>query len=184
MKYSCKSFAFFKERLLHLHQHVWQKTVLEGFQSCCQKRSSIHTLVHDGNEANSDKGKAEMLSSYILLKAGIPLFHFYVCSQDHHYCDMDPSFMDALTCTKEEIYDLLKNLNTSKAAGLDGISARMLKETASAIAPSLTYLFNSSIYQGCFPACYCLQTLCQFPNLPFKSLLQVVIGLCHYCQLL
>ena len=28
-----------------------------------------------------------------------------------------------------------------------------------------------------------LQILCQFPNLPLKSLLQVVIGLYHYCQL-
>jgi hypothetical protein len=43
---------------------------------------------------------------------------------------------------------LLRNLDTGKANGPDNISARMLKETASSIAPSLTCLFNLSIAKG------------------------------------
>ena len=40
---------------------------------------------------------------------------------------------------------MLLSLDTSKANGKDGISARMLKATAAAIAPSVTKLFNLSI---------------------------------------
>ena len=76
-----------------------------------------------------------------------------LCAQDQHFSELDYTFLDDLTCTEEEVYHLLKTLNTSKSAGPDGISVRMLKETASAIAPSLTDLFNNSIYHRCFPAC-------------------------------
>ena len=48
-----------------------------------------------------------------------------------------------LLCTEDEICAFLKSLDTSKASGPDGISARMLKATADAIAPSVTKLFNS-----------------------------------------
>ena len=44
--------------------------------------------------------------------------------------------------------ELLQTLDTSKASGPDDISTRMLKETASAIAPSLTTLFNYSVQNG------------------------------------
>ena len=43
------------------------------------------------------------------------------------------------------------SLNPAKSTGLDGISAIMLKSTASAIAPSLTKPFNMSIVAGYFP---------------------------------
>ena len=51
-------------------------------------------------------------------------------------------------------FSLLKSLDVSKANGPDGISARMLKFTAHAIAPSLTRLFNISIRLGRFPTCW------------------------------
>ena len=63
-----------------------------------------------------------------------------------------------------EVCFLLKNINASKATGPDGISARMLKETASAIAPSLTILFNCSISQRCFPACWKLANVVPIPK--------------------
>ena len=45
-------------------------------------------------------------------------------------------------------------LDTTKANGPDGISARMLKGTVSSIVPSLTRLFNISIMAGEFPHCW------------------------------
>ncbi len=45
---------------------------------------------------------------------------------------------------------MLKSLDTSKANGPDGISARMLKSTADVIAPSVTKLFNYSM-ECCYP---------------------------------
>ena len=59
--------------------------------------------------------------------------------------------LDDLLCTQEQVLNLLRNLDTGKANGPDNISARMLKETASSIAPSLTCLFNLSIANGQLP---------------------------------
>ena len=83
--------------------------------------------------ANSDKEKTEMLSSYFAKSWNTlvpPL-----CPQHYHYCDMDPSFMDALTCTQEKIL-----LSPEKP------------------------LFKSSIYQGCFPASWKLANIVPVPK--------------------
>ena len=42
-------------------------------------------------------------------------------------------------------------MKTSKAIGLDRISAKLLKDSASAIAPSLTKIINMSLLSGTFP---------------------------------
>ena len=47
--------------------------------------------------------------------------------------------LDDLLCTQEQVLHLLRSLDTGKVNGPDNISARMLKETASSIAPSLTH---------------------------------------------
>ena len=87
-----------------------------------------------------------------------------LCSEDCNQSESDSIFLDDLACTEEEVCFLLKNINVSKATGPDGISARMLKETASAIAPSLTILFNCSISQRCFPACWKLANVVPIPK--------------------
>ena len=46
----------------------------------------------------------------------------------------------------------LKQLKTNKAIGLDNISARLLKDSASAISASLTRLFNLSLETRTFPS--------------------------------
>ena len=51
-----------------------------------------------------------------------------------------------------EVYDILKSLDPTKAVGPDGINPRILKETASSVAPSLTRLFNYSLDCGKFPS--------------------------------
>ena len=45
----------------------------------------------------------------------------------------------------------LLNLDASKATGPDELPAKILKETAEVIAPSLTELFNKSLRLGCLP---------------------------------
>ena len=49
------------------------------------------------------------------------------------------------------VYKLQKNLKAHKATGPDGISARLLKETASQVAPAITLLFQASLLQGSVP---------------------------------
>ena len=56
--------------------------------------------------------------------------------------------MIQLLYTEEEVLDYLSSLDTAKANGPDGISARMLKKTALSITTSLTELFNTSIKLG------------------------------------
>ena len=50
-----------------------------------------------------------------------------------------------------EVAAALRSLDVSKATGPDEISARLLKETAEQIAPSLTLLYNKSLETGVFP---------------------------------
>ena len=49
-----------------------------------------------------------------------------------------------------DIEKTLKNLKVSKATGLDGIPAKILKLSSNIISPSLTYIFNLLISTGIF----------------------------------
>jgi hypothetical protein len=53
--------------------------------------------------------------------------------------------------TEEEVCVYLRNLNTHKASGLDGLSQKILKMSTYLIAPSLTKIFNKSLSSGMFP---------------------------------
>ena len=66
--------------------------------------------------------------------------------------DTCQSSLEHIQTNSMEVCDILKSLDTSKAVGPDGINPRLLKETASSIAPSLTRLFNYSLNCGEFPA--------------------------------
>ncbi len=59
--------------------------------------------------------------------------------------------MTDLTLTVEEVQAALESLDSTKATGPDGIPARLLKETASVISPSLCKLYNKSLELGIFP---------------------------------
>ena len=56
-----------------------------------------------------------------------------------------------LLCSEDDIIRLLLTLDTTKATGLDGISATMLKKTAAAAASLLTHLCNMSTIHGTVP---------------------------------
>ena len=49
------------------------------------------------------------------------------------------------------VTNLLRNIKPHKTAGPDNISARILKETADQIAPTLFLVFQASLMQGCVP---------------------------------
>ena len=82
-------------------------------------------LNHGSMTANTNEEKAEMLNSFStcfnptippLSPSNVPTASIRDDSID-------------LLCTEEDIYGLLSSLDTSKASGPDGISARMLKMT-------------------------------------------------------
>ena len=72
--------------------------------------------------------------------------------------------IDDLLCTEDEVYEMIVSLDTSKANGSDGISARMLKGTAHSITPVLTRLFNMSIESGIFPDKWKLSSVVPIPK--------------------
>ena len=53
--------------------------------------------------------------------------------------------------TSEFVSKYIIQLNSNKATGLDKISARMIKDAATVITPSITKLFNLSIQETIFP---------------------------------
>ena len=59
--------------------------------------------------------------------------------------------MGEITVDPSGVFKLLNNLNIHKVPWSDGLSARVLKECSSEIAPVLTYSFNESLAQGAVP---------------------------------
>ena len=61
--------------------------------------------------------------------------------------DSTYSTIDSLNLTVDGVSNLLHNLEVHKACGPDGISPRLLKETASNIAPMLTLIYQATLKQ-------------------------------------
>ena len=66
-------------------------------------------------------------------------------------CDMDQTAPNDIRLTASEVQAVLKSLDVSKATGSDEIPARLLRETAEVITPSLCHLFNKSLSTGSIP---------------------------------
>ena len=61
------------------------------------------------------------------------------------------------------VHKELSKMKANKAIGLDKISARLLRDAAWVIAPSLTYIINSSLKLGKFPShCKCAKVTALF----------------------
>ena len=110
-----------------------------------KKSNSVPTLTLGDTTVTTESEKAGLLKSF-----------FHSCFNKSH-TPLTPSVglrfappADFL-CTEEEVFDLLASLDVSKSSGPDGISARMLKYTATSITPSVTKLFNQSITQVQIP---------------------------------
>ena len=67
---------------------------------------------------------------------------------------IDGPVLEEISLSPYEVVAALRSLYVSKASGLDGISARLLKETAEQIALSLTLLYNQSLETGEFPGAW------------------------------
>ena len=59
--------------------------------------------------------------------------------------------MGEITVDPNGVLKLLNNLKIRKASGQDGLSARVLKECSSEIAPILALIYNQSFDQGTVP---------------------------------
>ena len=70
----------------------------------------------------------------------------------NHVGDTDQTFQFE-EVSHESVFMKLKDLQTNKACGFDGIPAKFLKKGAKMLSLSLTPIINNSIISGHFPAC-------------------------------
>ena len=61
------------------------------------------------------------------------------------------TLMGEITVDPNGVFKLLNNLKIHKAPGPDGLSARVLKECSSEIAPILALIYNETLAQGTVP---------------------------------
>ena len=111
------------------------------------KDNAIPPMEHNNFTYFDDKEKADAFNKAFLSfsqldsdKADLPELNYKTDSR-----------LANIIIRESEVLDILKSLDTSKATGPDGISAKMLKETATSIAPSLTKLFQKSFKKGQIP---------------------------------
>ena len=141
--------ATYLNRLDPSNSKLFWKTI----KSLSKNESSIPTLLHNGAKVTSDSEKANVLNEHF-----VNCFNLSVAPllpSDRQDQDINPhSCPDSLLCTEAEVLSMINSLDASKSNGPDKISVRMLKGTASYIAPSLTQLFNISIRAAHFPQCW------------------------------
>lgn len=100
-----------------------------------------------GSRASAPQQIAELFNSYFALVFTAP------SEVRTPLAPLTPSHLtlNELEIPMEMVLTSLKQLDVNKATGSDGISVRLLKETADQIVPSLTMLFNKSLRLGAFP---------------------------------
>ena len=113
-------------------------------------RSAIPSLqVDDTVTAHTDSEKANLLNNFFTScfnTLAPPLEQ-----QSNGSTQSLTSCTDDLFCSVEEVTELLRSIDVTKACGPDGITGRMLKLAAYCIAPSVTKFFNLSIKLLYFP---------------------------------
>ena len=65
---------------------------------------------------------------------------------------VNPDLLMEVSTSNYKVKDILSKLDINKATGVDGISARLLKECAQELSPPLTLLFNFSFRSGKVPS--------------------------------
>ncbi|MCG7876956.1 MAG: reverse transcriptase family protein, partial [Candidatus Thiodiazotropha endolucinida] len=115
-------------------------------------------LTVDGDTINSPNSIINRLNSYFAniserLKIHDASHEYDFQKLQNYINNLIPShvFFKIPTVNISELINTIKSLNVSKATGLDGLSPKILKLSASVIAPSLLEIINSSIAEGCFP---------------------------------
>ena len=113
--------------------------------------STIPTLQTSGTVAHSSVDKANALNNFFYGCYNQNCPPLTQCSHNYEQ-EMPPEHCpEQLLSTEASVFDLLAQLDTTKSTGCDGISARMLKQTADSTAPILSKLINMSISKGKFP---------------------------------
>ena len=114
-------------------------------------QSIIPTLTLNDSEASSDKDKSSILNMYFsdCFNRLLPPLNDTEVSPEAVMSEVDPSTIEELLCTEEEVLNLLQAITSLNPVVQS--SGRMLKATSLSIAAPVTNLFHLSISTGTFP---------------------------------
>ena len=64
----------------------------------------------------------------------------------------------------QDVFNLLSDLDGSKASGSDGLCAKILKFCSLAVYEPITHVFNSSLQVSTFPSEWKIHRICPVPK--------------------
>ena len=113
------------------------------------RSKSLPQVISDDNgvAASSPKEKATLFNNYFYSVFTQPKDHLFfpnISTSEHNS-------LGDIELQTDDVLEILKNLNTTKASGPDGLSPRVLKECAHQIAFPLCHIFNMSLREGALP---------------------------------
>ena len=112
-----------------------------------KKKQFCSPLIHNGKTVVDNKEKANIFNNYFISQLTVddtstdPLGEPPAAKHKISNKIIEPPV----------VYKILNNLNTNKATGPDGLSNKILKEAAPALAEPLCKLFNMCLTAGQFP---------------------------------
>ena len=117
------------------------------------KTNNITSLEVQEEIITGDKNIAEALNSFFVNMD--PSLSKELPESQNNYADyLQYSTQNSFTFDEVSENDTLKllcSLKESKSTGLDKINARLVKDSAEVICPTLTKVFNGFLHQGIFP---------------------------------
>lgn len=111
------------------------------------RSSQSSEITYNGATAKTAKEKANLFNTYFS-----SVFRPPSTTRVHPPRMASEGNISEITLDVHEVTQGLRNLNTLKACGPDGIPPRLLQECAFEIAPSICELFNHSLHTGQIPS--------------------------------
>ena len=111
--------------------------------------SAVPSLLENDEVIGSNREKADILNSYFCKQSTLS-----PAQLDHHLPEfqyLTNARISSIEVTAAEVRAVLNKLNTNKATGPDGISNKILRESAFSLCEPLADLFNRSLSLGLFP---------------------------------
>jgi hypothetical protein len=112
--------------------------------------SPVPDLIVNGNTISEPKDKAEAFNQFFVSQSCL-------INDDHAVVPLLSVSMDTLSTIvfdELEVFNILNNLDVSKACGFDNISNKILKLCAATIFKPFTRLINTSVSLGQYPTCW------------------------------
>ena len=151
--------------------------------------SNINCLENDKSVNFDVKDIAEDFSAYFLnlaknlvSKLPNPSNKYGVLSVAQYYSHLGlTKKFELLPTEKDYILKILRDIDTSKAAGIDRLPGRFLKDGANVLAKSVTDICNLSISLNKFSSAFKLAKVNLFSK-KIEKLMSQIIDLFPYCQ--